>query len=284
MRVHKVPLAVLAGSSLAAILGGAPAWATHSWAGLHWARTTTLNIRLADNVSITWDSYLATASVDWTRSAPIDTTVVQGYRNPYYCNPTYGRVEVCSYRYGYTGWLGIAQVWTSSGHIVQGIVALNDTYFAYTKYNTPAWRRMVVCQEVGHTLGLDHQDENKFNPNLGTCMDYTNDPSGKLGTNGTLSNEHPNAHDYDELKLIYSHLDGWQLSSTRPLSTASSANLAGPPAGTGAPGYEMAPLFPGQWGRIAARDQKGRGRVFARALPNSVQQVTFVLWTDSEDR
>ena len=55
-----------------------------------------------------------------------------------------------------------------------------------------------MCQEVGHTFGLDHQDENFNNANLGTCMDYTNDPS---------TNQHPNKHDYDELITIYSHLD-----------------------------------------------------------------------------
>ena len=51
---------------------------------------------------------------------------------------------------------------------------------------------MVMCQEVGHDFGLDHQDENFNNPNLGTCMDYTNDPS---------TNQHPNAHDYEELDI-----------------------------------------------------------------------------------
>ena len=67
---------------------------------------------------------------------------------------------------------------------------LNDTYFNTSTYNTEAWRNLVSCQEVGHTFGLDHQDENFNNPNLGTCMDYTNDPS---------SNQHPNQHDYDHL-------------------------------------------------------------------------------------
>src|SRR4051812_11736595 len=119
MRVPRFPKRFLAGCVTAcALMAAGPALATHSWAGLHWARTSTLNIRLADNVSPVWDPYLVTASADWTKSIPIDTTRIQGYRNPYYCNPSYGRVEVCSYGYGYTGWLGIAQVWTSSGHIV----------------------------------------------------------------------------------------------------------------------------------------------------------------------
>jgi hypothetical protein len=50
-----------------------------------------------------------------------------------------------------------------------------------------------MCQEVGHTVGLDHQDTSLDNPNLGTCMDYTSNPLGPP------DNEHPKKHDYDEL-------------------------------------------------------------------------------------
>jgi len=274
----------LAGSAaIAALFAAVSANATHSWAGMHWARTGTLNIRYADNVSPAWDSYLATASVDWTKSVPIDTSVIQGSRNPYYCNGTYGRVEVCSSQYGTTGWLGIAQVWTSYGHIIAAIVAVNDTYYANTRYNTPAWRHEVKCQEIGHTLGLDHQDEIKTNANLGTCMDYTSDPSGTLGTNGVLSNEHPNAHDYQQLVTIYSHNDGWQLSSTRPATTglisiAEQSSRIQFPRSTD-------PVFnPRSWGRAVALDRRGRGRVFGRSLANGVEQTTFVTWTDPYDR
>jgi hypothetical protein len=58
-----------------------------------------------------------------------------------------------------------------------------------------------MCQEIAHDFGLDHQDENFNNPNLGTCMDYTSDPDGPP------SNEHPNQHDYDQLESSYSHVD-----------------------------------------------------------------------------
>ena len=288
MRVSPWPKFLLAGSAaITASLATAPASATHAWDGLHWARIGTLNIRLADDVSSIWEPYLATASADWTKSTPIDTTVIQGYRNPYYCNPTFGRVEVCSYRYGSTGWLGIAQVWTSSGHVVQAIVAINDTYYALAKYNTPAWRRMVMCQEIGHTFGLDHQDENKLNANLGTCMDYTSDPSGTLGTNGTLSNEHPNAHDYDELRIIYGHNDGWQLSSTRATTTTPfGANSVAEQITQNhmPPSVQVPPASQREWGLGVAADRKGRGRVFVRRLSQGVDQTTFVTWVDPEDR
>ena len=63
-------------------------------------------------------------------------------------------------------------------HITQAITKLNDTYFNTAAYNTPAWRRLVTCQEIAHNFGLDHQDEAFDNPNLGLCMDYTSDPGG----------------------------------------------------------------------------------------------------------
>jgi hypothetical protein len=58
-----------------------------------------------------------------------------------------------------------------------------------------------MCQEIAHDFGLDHQDEIFENANLGSCMDYTNNPLGPP------SNEHPNAHDFEELELIYNHFD-----------------------------------------------------------------------------
>lgn len=178
--------------------------ASHSWGNYHWARVSNpFTLKLADNLTSSWDPYLQTTSNDWSVSSVLDTTIVPGTQNPRRCRPTSGRVEVCNYRYGNNGWLGLAQIWISGSHITQGVTKVNDTYFNTTKYNTSAWRNLVMCQEVGHTFGLDHQDEIFNNPNLGTCMDYTDNPSGPL------SNEHPNQHDYDELAIIYAHLDGF---------------------------------------------------------------------------
>jgi hypothetical protein len=86
--------------------------------------------------------------------------------------------EVCNRKYGFNGWLGVAGIWASGNHITQGYVKLNDSYFNTASYNTAAWRRMVTCQELGHTFGLGHTDETFNNANQGTCMDYTNDPDG----------------------------------------------------------------------------------------------------------
>jgi hypothetical protein len=188
--------------ALTLALTASVATADHSWNGYHWARqSASFNLKLGDNVTSSWDPYLRTAATDWSASSVLDTTVVAG-SSPKCTFGVSGRVEVCNRRYGFNGWLGIAQIWVSGDHIIAGLNKLNDSYFSTKTYNTPAWRRLVVCQEVAHTFGLDHQDVIFNNPNLGSCMDYTNDPDGPP------SNEHPNEHDYTQLGIIYSHLDG----------------------------------------------------------------------------
>lgn len=176
-----------------------PANASHSWGNYHWARTINpFTLKLGDNLSSSWDTYLATTSGDWSQSTVLDTTIVPGLTTAKRCRPSTGRVEVCNNRYGSNGWLGLAQIWVSGDHITQGVTKVNDTYFNTAKYNTPAWKNLVMCQEVGHNFGLDHQDEAFDNANLDTCMDYTSNPE---------SNQHPNTHDYDQLISIYTHLD-----------------------------------------------------------------------------
>jgi hypothetical protein len=114
---------------------------------------------------------------------------------------------------------------------------MNDTYFNTPTYNHSWWRKLVVCQEIGHTLGLDHQDENFDNTNSGTCMDYTSNPLGPP------SNEYPNRHDYDELEIIYSHLDD----TTTVGQTANNM----PPAAN-----EIDFSGPAQWGKVDPVDPR----------------------------
>jgi hypothetical protein len=193
--------------------------ANHSWGGYHWARTSNpFTLKLGNNLTAAWSSYLNTTSSDWSRSTVLDTRIVPGQAAQRRCKPTSGQDEICNDTYGNTGWLGVAQIWLARGslHITQGTVKVNDTYFNTPTYNTTAWRNLVMCQEVAHTFGLDHQDENFNNANLGTCMDYTNDPS---------TNQHPNQHDYDELVTIYSHLDSTTtVGAAVPASQAQSDN------------------------------------------------------------
>jgi hypothetical protein len=245
--------------------------AHHSWRKFHWARTSNpFTVKLGNNVSSAWNTSLSQASADWSLSSVLNTSVVAGGTNSS-CNPTLGRVEVCNGAYGTNGWLGIASIWTNGQHITQGTTKMNDTYFSQAKYNTSSWRNFVMCQEVGHTFGLDHQDERFTNLNLGTCMDYTNDPSGQAGTNGTLNNEHPNQHDYEQLETIYAHLDG--------STTVGQRTGAMPPA--------MAEINldgPRQWGKEVKTSPNGRTSVYEHDFGDGRKVTTFVIWANPEDQ
>lgn len=202
--MNKITTAVLAAAFFFG--GAAPALADHSWGSYHWARTANpFTLKVGDAVTSAWDAYLDEAITDWSPSSVLDLTEVTSTMNPKTCKGTAGRIEVCNSKYGNNGWLGIAQIWASGSHITKGVAKMNDTYYSTPTYNTPAWRRLVMCQEIAHDFGLGHQDEGFSAPNLGSCMDYTNDPDGG-GAYGP-SNEHPNAHDFAQLEAIYAHLD-----------------------------------------------------------------------------
>jgi hypothetical protein len=257
MRIRLLAAATAVALTVVAFPTGAQA--SHSWGNYHWARTSNpFTVELDDNATSAWDSYLSTASADWTASSVLNTSIRQGsFGSRYYCTPATGHVEVCNYTYGSTGWLGLASISITSGnHISRGYVKVNDTYFNQAQYNTPPYRRLVMCQEVGHTLGLDHQDENQTNPNLGTCMDYTRDPDGPP------SNEHPNSHDYSQLVSIYSHTDGFN--TTGPAG-------AGPALATG--------NAPASWGRLVSGSvTRGGVATYVRDLGRGNKVITVVIW------
>ncbi len=228
--------------------------ANHSWNGYHWARTANpFTLKLGDNVAGNWDGILTTTSSDWSKSTVLDTSIAAGGAKPRNCRPTSGRDEICNAAYGNTGWLGVAQIWVTGKHITQGTVKVNDTYFNTSTYNTTAWRNLVMCQEVGHTLGLDHQDENFTTPNLDTCMDYTNDPT---------SNQHPNTHDYAELVTIYTHLD-----STTTVGAALAA------AGRPQVGNDAS-----TWGTRVEGSQSAGHSTYVRDFGGGNKVITFVTW------
>jgi hypothetical protein len=235
------------------VLGAFPCLtsANHSWGNYHWGRTSNpFTLKLGDNLSAVWKPYLQTTSSDWSKSTVMNTTIVAGQAKGKNCRPSAGRIEVCNSAYGNNGWLGIAQIWASGSHITQASTRVNDTYFNTPTYNTTAWRNLVMCQEVGHDFGLDHQDENFDNAPLGTCMDYTSDPA---------PNQHPNAHDYEELEIIYAHLDSTTTISATPAEIAQ-ANLD----------------TRASWGKLLKSE--GRTAVFMRDFGGGHKVFTFVIW------
>ena len=235
-------LAVLAVLALALAVPSA-VLATHSWGSYHWARTSSsFTLKLGDSVSTSWDSYLATTSADWSEASVLDTTIVTGSGGKN-CKAQTGRVEVCNGRYGYNGWIGLAQIWVNGVHITKGTAKMNDSYFSLSQYNNKNEKLHVMCQEVGHTFGLDHQSEN--GDSLDTCMDYYyNSDTDTLST-------HPNAHDYEQLETIYANTD----------STTTLASSADDGPGNGKP-------------------QKLRNDLFVEDLGNGVRRFTFVYWVN----
>jgi hypothetical protein len=194
---------IVVGAAVLAAAFASTAMATHTWGSYHWARTSgnaEVPLKVGDNVGTTWDSYLDGAIADWNASSVISLTKVVGGANNKNCRPTSGRIEVCSGNYGNNGWLGLATIWTVSGttHIGQATTKVNDTYFNSAIYNNPNERKHVMCQEVAHDFGLDHQSES--GADLNTCMDYfSNTGANANNTDST----HPNAGDYDELQWKY---------------------------------------------------------------------------------
>jgi len=266
-------------AALLVVMGmGAFLSASHSWGGYHWARTSNpFTLKVGDNVSSPWDAYLdeAIADWDWPHTSVLDLLEVTGGTRPRNCRPTSGRIEVCNASYGNNGWLGIAQIWITGGeHITQAITKVNDYYFNQPPYNTDAWRQFVMCQEIGHDFGLDHQDENFNNPNLGSCMDYTNDPDG--GAGGAVfndpSNEHPGGQphsDYDQLETIYADLDSFTTvaNSTLPSSM--------PPA-MGQISFDT----PAQWGQLIRSSANRRAQVYELDFGRGNKVITHVFWAD----
>ena len=233
--------------------------ATHSWSGYHWGHTaSSINLQLDDNLSTTaWKTHLKNASSsttknDWSDSTVLDTKIAAS-TNTKQCSATSGRVEVCNARYGYTGWIGLASIWTSSGHIVQGTAKMNDSYYmnSYTK-------QQVMCQEVGHTFGLGHQDTSRSST-FDSCMTYDKPTA--------TTDQWPDTHDYDQLESIYNaHTD----SSNTFSSTSTASKLP-------AQARAVDPSDPSQRGQLVSRSPNGRVEIYERDLGQENKVITRVI-------
>jgi len=160
------------------------AGASHSWNGYHWERTSpTRTLTIAESVA---SSYAPQAVRDnW--DDPVGTIA--------FSLGSGGEIKAQSKSFGNVGWIGLAQIWVQGGHIVKGEVKLNEFYYAfYPDLDRPDVRQQVYCQELGHVLGLDHQD------GAGSCMNDENDLF-------TTAYPEPNGHDINQLNDIYNHLD-----------------------------------------------------------------------------
>ena len=248
------------------------AFATHSWGGYHWARTTPqFTLKLGDNLtSADWKSHLSQSSGNWNAgNSAVLTAIVAGTSNKR-CSMVTGTTQVCNGTYGNNGWLGLASINLTGGtHITQGSAKMNDTYFNTATYNNPNEREHVMCQEIAHTFGLDHQSTDGSSQN--SCMDYFSN-TGANATS-TLSTK-PNQHDFDELNIIYAHLD----SSTTIAAIAASAVRAA------LNGHSSADVDvtddPNSWGQLVSQSASGRSSTYERHNADGSKTVTHVYWTN----
>jgi hypothetical protein len=153
----------------------------------------------------------------------------------------------------------VAQIWANGTHITQGTAKMNDSYLASSSYSETN-RQHVICQEIGHVWGLDHQDES--GADLNTCMDYSN----------ALDNPHPNAHDYQELEIIYSHLDGGALAPNSDILDSEGMSKA--PAGFANANVEAVE----NWGALISQSADGHSALYVRDFGKGFQIFTFVFW------
>lgn len=194
--------------------------ASHSWNNYHWARnTSSFNLQVIDSNTTSWDDELSLALSQWSQSSKLNMNITSydsSSTTRQSCPTVAGKIRSCNYTYGANGWLGLASInLDGSGHITRGTSKMNDSYS--TSFASQNQRRHVMCQELGHTLGLGHTSENGSVQN--TCMDYSTSSTSTA----------PNSHDYSQLSSIYSHLDSYNSYSVSASSatTASQKAMAG---------------------------------------------------------
>lgn len=122
------------------------------------------------------------AKTDWNSWSPYTDV----FLNPVLYAGTTDHINAYSGYYGATGWLGIAEIRGYYGCTVRnGRVRLNRSYLdaGYSRTN----RKHVACQEVGHLLGLDHNQLSTT-----TCMN-----------DRILYAPQPNTHDRDAVNALY---------------------------------------------------------------------------------
>jgi hypothetical protein len=273
--MKKILLAVLATA-----LFSSASYAEHSWGPpYHWARTTaSFDLTIINSTTSDWDAYVSQDISDWSAAATLnmveDPNGSTSSKDRRRCKGGSGTVRICNLAYGANGWLGIAGISIdSNNHITTGYTKLNDTYFASSYYNHDNWKQSVTCQELGHDVGLHHQDEDFGNDSLFSCMDYQDPPF-----------EYPNAHDYEQLDVvIYSHTDSYDSYAVPDEGGGGGGGGDGGDGGCNAPPGKGCNKgeSPGHnadigWGMSLGR--RGQSETFIRIDPDGTRHLTHVTW------
>lgn len=261
--------------AVAGCIAAAPVLAHHQWQNFAWSAdgTNPITPAVVDNTDSRWNGHVAQAVADWNASQFIASPIEYGNNSS--CAMVTGTIQVCNADYGDTGWLGIATISHRDGVIVAGSTKLNDNFFERDQYNTYAWRQLVTCQEIGHDYGLGHQNENFNTDETTSCMEYTRLPEG---------NEGPDAHDYEQLVLMYGGTTGGTDGGGG--RGRGGGNGGGNGGGKKKRNNDRVALpavgnTPSDWGRPTAFLPNGRPFRFERSVGN-FQFVTHVTWAPDE--
>ena len=257
--VRIVRLATACGVA-AALTFGVVLVADHSWNNYHWARTTTsFNLKIVNSTTSDWDPYVSQAIGDWSTNSNVldmveDRSGSTEDRDRRQCRGPAGAVRICNLAYGFNGWLGIAGISIDTqGHIVTGYTKLNDSYFSTSTYNRPDWKQSVACQELGHNIGLDHQDE-----------DFDNDVAGILhGLPGPAMGD-------PQRPRLRSSSKQFTVIWIRTTGTRAAARVAAEPA-TRLRGRAATSRMPRRTRRVMPGESRWAGRARRRSSSGSIQ-------------
>ena len=173
----------------------AGAHADHAWyvngQPAHWASTVEpAQIDLGENLSDpVWDSLSHIPAFVWSLSP--STSGQLGLSPVLRVNLRAGglasnEVELYDDLYGLNGWIGQATISVDAqGHITDGTVQLNRSYTL-----SQSEKHAAINHEVGHTLGLDHEDATVMCAVL-------------------CGIENPVSHDYEVLTAVNAHVDAY---------------------------------------------------------------------------
>eukprot|EP00588_Corethron_pennatum_P009711 CAMPEP_0194272752 /NCGR_PEP_ID=MMETSP0169-20130528/6229_1 /TAXON_ID=218684 /ORGANISM="Corethron pennatum, Strain L29A3" /LENGTH=518 /DNA_ID=CAMNT_0039015491 /DNA_START=178 /DNA_END=1734 /DNA_ORIENTATION=- len=174
-----------------------------------------LVLTVANACSSDWDEHFSEAVSEWDRlgeklemygNVDILELTKKEVGRDVECSQSPGLLKVCNGNYGDTGWKGINEVRIQGGYISSSVAKMNEFYLGdengeglgvsafETKKKLMNERRYTMCHELGHGLGLGHQDTDFLNADLNTCMDYTSRPWNNLI---------PNEEDFVKLGHLY---------------------------------------------------------------------------------
>jgi hypothetical protein len=246
---------VIAGLLLADLGAGmwlAPTATAQSAAPFHWARKRShFRLRVGNNVKGDWNRYLRGALDEWNQNETVTFIEVDGATNPQYCDPVPGTVQVCDWWYGtQEGWLGLTRLYFNNrgDHIDAATVQLNNSfmYAPNSPYNSDAARRHTLCHELGHTIGLDHQES-------ASCMNHSQHAVFNFLT--------PINEDFRQLRQIYEHVDATRTVERQDadLSLFAPASQSADPSGL-----------------------DSEEDVMVLPLDEETQVLTFIIWANEE--